>query len=56
MTMTQRGSSLNKAKLARQIEELRENGEAASDAATHNSSCRDCDKICQPEKVVVAAL
>ena len=31
----QRGSSLNKAKLARQIEELRENGEAASDAANH---------------------
>ena len=33
--MTQRGSSLNKAKLARQIKELRENGEAASDAANH---------------------
>ena len=35
MTMTQRGSSLNKAKLARQIEELRENRETASDAANH---------------------
>ena len=33
--MTQRGSSLYKAKLARQIEELRENGETASDAANH---------------------
>ena len=35
MTLTQRGSSLYKAKLERQIEELRENGENASDAANH---------------------
>ena len=35
MTMTQRGSSLYKAKLERQIEGLRENGETASDAANH---------------------
>ena len=33
--MTQRGSSLYKAKLARQIEELRENGETVSDAANY---------------------
>ena len=33
--MTQRGCSLYKAKLARQIEELWENGETASDAANH---------------------
>ena len=39
MTMTQRGSSLCKAKLARQIEELRENGETASDDSNH-SRCR----------------
>ena len=31
MTLTKRGSSLYKAKLARQIEELRQNGETASD-------------------------
>ena len=35
MIMTQRRSSLYKAKLARQIEELREIGETASDAANH---------------------
>ena len=35
MTMTQRGCSLYKAKLARQIEELWENGETASDTANH---------------------
>ena len=35
MTLTKRGSSLYKAKLARQIEELRENGETASDAANY---------------------
>ena len=35
MIMTQRGSSLYKAKLARQIEELWENGETASDEANH---------------------
>ena len=35
MNMTQRGCSLYKAKLARQIEELWENGETASDAANH---------------------
>ena len=35
MTLTQRGSSLDKAKLERQIEELREIGESASDAANH---------------------
>ena len=35
MTLTQRGSSLYKAKLERQIEELRENGENVSDAANH---------------------
>ena len=35
MTMTQRGSSLNKAKLARQIEELRVKGENGGDAANH---------------------
>ena len=35
MTLTQRGSSLYKAKLERQIEELRDNGENASDAANH---------------------
>ena len=33
--MTQRGSSLCKAKLARQIEELRENGETACDDSNH---------------------
>ena len=33
--MTQRGCSLYKAKLARQVEELRENGETASDTANH---------------------
>ena len=33
--MTQRGSSLSKAKLARQIEELRENGETACDYSNH---------------------
>ena len=36
MTMTQRGSSLCKAKLARQIEELRENGETACDDSNHS--------------------
>ena len=36
MTMTQRGSSLCKAKLARQIEELRENGETVSDDSNHS--------------------
>ena len=35
MTLTQRGSSLYKAKLERQIEELKENAENASDAANH---------------------
>ena len=35
MTMTQRGSSQYKAKLARQIEELKENGETASDAGNN---------------------
>ena len=35
MTLTQRRSSLYKAKLERQIEELRDNGENASDAANH---------------------
>ena len=35
MTMTQRGSSLCKAKLARQIEQLRENGETACDDSNH---------------------
>ena len=46
MTMTQRGSSraLYKAKLARQIEKLRENGETASDYSNHSryrlSCCR----------------
>ena len=34
--MTQRGSSLCKAKLARQIEELRENGETACDDSNHS--------------------
>ena len=33
---TQRGSSLSKAKLARQIEELRENGETACDDSNHS--------------------
>ena len=36
MTMTQRGSSLCKAKLARHIEELRENGETACDDPNHS--------------------
>ena len=44
MTMTQRGSSLCKAKLARQIEELRKNGETACDDSNHSryrlSCCR----------------
>ena len=44
MTMTQRGSSLCKAKLARQIEELRKNGETACDDSNHSryrlSYCR----------------
>ena len=44
MTMTQRGSSICKAKLARPIEELRENGETACDDSNHSryrlSCCR----------------
>ena len=36
MTMAQRGSSLHKAKLARQIEELRENGETESDYSNYS--------------------
>ena len=36
MTLTQRGSSLYKARLARQIEELRENGETACDDSDHS--------------------
>ena len=42
MTLTQRGSSLYKAKLARQIEELRQNGETASDYCHYSnfSRCR----------------
>ena len=44
MTMTHRGSSLCKAKLARQIKELRENGEMACDDSNHSryrlSCCR----------------
>ena len=36
MIMTQRGSSLYKAKLARQIGELRENGEMASDYSNYS--------------------
>ena len=36
MTMTERRSSLYKAKLARQIEELRENGETASDYSNYS--------------------
>ena len=42
--MTHRGSSLCKAKLARQIKELRENGEMACDDSNHSryrlSCCR----------------
>ena len=34
--MTQRGSSLDKVKLARQIEELRENGETANDYSNYS--------------------
>ena len=44
MTMTHRGSSLCKAKLARQIKELRGNGEMACDDSNHSryrlSCCR----------------
>ena len=36
MTMAQRGSSPYKAKLARQIEELRENGETESDYSNYS--------------------
>ena len=36
MTMTHRGSSPYKTKLARQIEELRENGETASDYSNYS--------------------
>ena len=35
MSITQRGCSLYKVKLARQIEELKENGETASDAGNN---------------------
>ena len=36
MTMTQRGSSLDTVKLARQIEEVRENGETPSDYSNYS--------------------
>ena len=36
MTLTQRGSSVYKARLARQIEELRENRETACDDSDHS--------------------
>ena len=39
---TQRGSSLSKAKLARQIEELRENGETACDDSNHSRFRLSC--------------
>ena len=42
MTMTQRGSSLCKAKLARQIEELRENGERECDDSNHSRYRLSC--------------
>ena len=42
MTTTQRGSSLCKAKLARQIEELRENGEMACDDSNHSRYRLSC--------------